>query len=128
MGVDRVAVQVEVALAQEEALLAVQEVPADLHHPLAVRLRHDPGHLDPPRAELDYEQDAEAHETGHGQNLDGEEVAAAIASQCEARNVRQDVRFPRSGAGSVPCSRRISCTVDRATSWRRLPRASRILV
>ena len=51
---------------------------------------------------------------------------AATVSQWAARNVRHGVRSPRSGAGSMPCSRRILAMVLLATVWPRFERAPRM--
>ena len=53
---------------------------------------------------------------------------AATVSQWAVRNVRQGVRSPLSGAGSMPCSRRIFAMVLLATVWSRFERAPRIRV
>ena len=44
-GLKRVAVHDEVPLAEEEAVVGVEEVPGDLEHPGTVRLAHDTGDL-----------------------------------------------------------------------------------
>ena len=53
---------------------------------------------------------------------------AVRPSQCACRNVFQGMRRLRSGAGSIPWSCRIRCTVVRAISWPRFESAPRIRV
>ena len=48
---------------------------------------------------------------------------AATVSQWAVRNVPHGVRLPLSGAGSMPCSRRILAMVLLATVWPRFERA-----
>jgi hypothetical protein len=46
---------------------------------------------------------------------------AAMAFQCERRNVFQEIRLERSGAGSIPCSLRMVWMVPREISCPRFP-------
>lgn len=88
----------------------------------------DPSDLDAARLERDDEQDVEARQAVPGENLDGEESQATMPSQCARRNVFQEIRLERSGAGSIPCSFGMVWTVPRAISCPRLASASRIRV
>jgi hypothetical protein len=51
--------------------------------------------------------------------------AAAMAPQCAFRNVFQGIVFPRRGAGSIPCSLRIRCIVERPRGRPRFSSAPR---
>nr|WP_275942121.1 hypothetical protein [Haliangium ochraceum] len=74
-GVERVAVHDEVPLAEEKAVVGVEEVPGDLQHRGTVRLAHDAGDLDAARVEFDDEEDVEADEADGRKRLDRREVA-----------------------------------------------------
>ena len=56
-GVKRVAVHQQIPLAEEEAVVGVEEVLGNLENPGAVRLTHDAGDLDAACVEFDDEED-----------------------------------------------------------------------
>ena len=87
------------------------QVPGGLGHPGGGRVRGGAEDADPAGGVLD---DGEDVHPGAGQRDGFEEVGGEEASACERRNVAQVVEV-RSGAGSMPASRRISQTVDAAT-------------
>ncbi len=74
MRKQRIAIVDHVATVQEKAVLAVDQIPGNLLHPLPIRRRGDPGDLNPMRLEVDYEEHEVANEAAPGHDLDREEV------------------------------------------------------
>jgi hypothetical protein len=108
----------EVAALGEDARSDVSEVSGDLNHPGTVGLVGDATDLH-----------AAALEPDEGVATSTEKKSiAAMAPQCALRNVAQDIRLRRSGAGSTPCCFKIRLIVVRPIPWPRLLRAPRILV
>jgi hypothetical protein len=91
-----------------------QEVAGLLRYPLTRRVGGDPGHVHPPPAMLDNEQDVQAAQ----QHSTGKKSAARMVLARASRNARQDCPARR-GAGSMPAFLRIRHTVDGASSWPR---------
>jgi hypothetical protein len=54
--------------------------------------------------------------------------AATIVPKCALMNVLHELRFRRSGAGSIPCSAKSRRIVLRPTSWLRFASAPRMRV
>ena len=124
-----VAVQDEESLAVQKAVEWVGEIPTDLHHERAIWPGSYSGNVYFSRRQLD---DDEAHSRSRACELwrprRVKKSVAATVSQWAARNVRHGVRSLRSGAGSMPCSRRILAMVLLATVWPRFERAPRMRV
>jgi len=123
--VERIAIDNQIARAPERSGDGVREIARDLCHPLPVRLARDARNVDAARFQIDHEQHEVTHEATDRQNLDADKSAAAIAPQCAFRNVLQGIVFPRSGAGSIPCSLRIRAIVERPRSKPRFMSAPR---
>src|SRR5262249_60790762 len=73
-GVERVSVQDDVLHAAQESVARIGQVPGELRHPRAVRLRRDPGDLHHASLQLYDEEDDVADQAVQRQHLDGEEV------------------------------------------------------
>src|SRR5262245_9701141 len=70
VGIERVSVQDNVLNAAQEAVAGVGQVPRELRHPRAVRLRRDPGDLYGAALQLHDEEDDVADQTVQGQHFD----------------------------------------------------------
>src|SRR5712691_849506 len=74
LGELRVSIMNEIALAQQEAIAVIGQLPGTLHHERLVWIGADPGDVYAPRAELHHEPDIIRHQSMPGSDLDGEEV------------------------------------------------------
>ena len=123
-GEQRVAIMNQVALAIQDSVDGIGQIPADLAHPQAVGSGRDAGNLHLARRQLDEEQHDEPLQPSPGPHFHGEESRRprSAPSVC-VRNSFQVVFRLRSGAGSIPCRCRISAIVLRAISCPRLDNA-----
>jgi hypothetical protein len=117
----------KISLAVQDAVVRIREIPIDLAHPQARFGRRDPGNLDLSCGPLDEEQHEEPLQPSPGPYSTVNKSAATISSQCRLRNSFQVVFRLRSGAGSMPCRRRISAIVGGPIVCPRLDTAPWIL-
>ena len=123
-----IAIMDQVMETSKESVLAIDEAPGDLFHPLAIWLAHDAADLDASSLEVDDEERVEPRQTGERQGLDCEEIAPGNRTGMRLREGAPGCFATALGAGSMPCFARIHLIVFRPTVYPRFCSAPRIRV
>src|SRR5262249_51140218 len=97
--------------AKQEPIFGIGEIARDLDHPRAVRLGTDAGDFDARSAELHDEVDVVPDQSTDGEDLHSEKITRRNGAPVCSENCFQERLRLRVGAGSMPCSARVTWTV-----------------